>query len=349
MAKRLILSDLHFGDPDCSLYSRAVASGLRDLLRSLGSAEELILAGDVLDGNISSLTMAIEGGKATRGSEGWPKQIGFRGWLEHLFADDLFRVNRIVYIPGNHDYIIWNILSTNRAFVEPLSEGVVPTNLPLMEAEFAQPFISGIAPVKLRNIFSVIYPDYSFDLAGRTVMVTHGHYLDEKQTLFKDLEKLIEEEHGNVAKAVRGFFIRTAQYQAAASAVSFVKGTRSTVDTIHKKISSILDIFGSIRNDPIDDEMLSAIEMYLYYFRKKNPDVFIFGHTHEADRKNLSDLKRDKGKSLLKKDVEVWNDGAFLKKPKSKVVGTFVLTDDGEAAGRKVRIGEVDEKGNVKI
>ena len=48
MAKWLIFSDLHFGDPLCSLRNEAVAKGLRVFLRGLGQVEELILAGDIL-------------------------------------------------------------------------------------------------------------------------------------------------------------------------------------------------------------------------------------------------------------------------------------------------------------
>ncbi len=344
MAKRLVFSDLHFGDPSCSLYEQSVTDGLRSFVRTLGPVEELILAGDVLDGNISSLTTAIAGKK---GSGPWPKQIGFQGWLDNLFADNAFSVSRIVYIPGNHDYIIWNILSTEKAFVRPISKGKIPVDLPLTEAVFPQPFIRGVAPVNLRDRFVVVYPDYSFDLAGRKVLVTHGHYLDEKQTLFKNLDTVARQEEDERAKAVRNFFIRTAQYQAVASAVSYVKGTRNIADKIHKRISNICSILGGIRNQPIDEEMLKAIDMYLYYFRQQSPDIFIFGHTHEAGHVNTLDLQPRKDGWLLGKAVDVWNDGAFLKSPATQRAGTFVLTDDETGVNKPVRLYEVDRSGAV--
>jgi hypothetical protein len=61
MAKRLIFSDIHFGDPSCSLSNKSVAEGLRSFLWDLSEVQDLILAGDILDANISSLTRAIEG------------------------------------------------------------------------------------------------------------------------------------------------------------------------------------------------------------------------------------------------------------------------------------------------
>ncbi len=346
MAKRVIFSDLHFGDPACSLNRKPVAEGLRSFLSSQGRVKELIFAGDILDANISSLTRAIEG----IGSSGaWPKEIGFRRWLSYLF-DSKFDAEKIVYIPGNHDYIIWNILSTDKAFTQPISKGEVPTNLPLMEATFSEPFVRGLAPEKIRERFVAIYPEYEFDLSGRSVLVTHGHYLDEKQTLFKNLKRLIREENGNEAKAIRKFFIGTAQYQAVANSVSYMKGTREFVDKVHKGLSAIFDIIGvigNLRDKPIDAEMLAAIEMYLHYFRKKKPDVFIFGHTHEAGHSNTGAFGRTREKRLIEKVIDVWNDGGFIKSPLSSRAGTFIITDDAKPGG-SIKLFKLDSKGDIE-
>lgn len=40
MPKRVILSDLHFGDPLCSLNNQSVALGLRSFLWGLGQVKE---------------------------------------------------------------------------------------------------------------------------------------------------------------------------------------------------------------------------------------------------------------------------------------------------------------------
>jgi len=320
-----------------------VALGLRRFLRELGRIDELILAGDILDANISSLTQAIEGKK---GSKPWPRQIGFRKWLSYLFEGNRLDVRQIVYLPGNHDYIIWNILSTDKAFVQPISHGKVPINLPLMEAAFPEPFIRGVAPQAIRDRFQVIYPDYEFDLAGHSVLVTHGHYLDELQTLFKNLEELVQKEGGNEAKAVRKFFIGTAQYQSVANAISYMKGSREFVDKTHKTLSRLFDIFGKLRNKPINKKMLRGIEMYLRYFRKKRPDVFIFGHTHKPGRSNTKKL-RDENR-LIKKAIDVWNDGSFIEDRSAGIAGSFIVTNDNPTSGGPVKLYEVDLKGVVK-
>lgn len=345
MARTIIFSDLHFGDPDCSLSNPRVEAGVRSFLSDLGTVDELILAGDILDANISSLTRAIEG---QRSSGGMGEQIGFRQWFAHLLEGNGFDTKSIVYIPGNHDYIIWNILSTNEAFVDPISQGKIPTNLPLTEGDFPQPFIRGIASERVRDRFCVVYPDFEFDLAGRSVLVTHGHYLDEQQTLFKNLDELIRLEKGNKKEAVRKFFIGTAQYQAVANAVSYLKSTRNFVEVAYKSISSIFDVIGKLRDKPIDQNMLKAIEMYLYYFRDKQPDVFVFGHTHKAGRSNTKALRSGRAERLIPKDIEVWNDGSFLHSRSREQAGTFILTEDNPATGGPIKIFEVNSKGAVK-
>lgn len=339
MAKKLIFSDMHFGDPQCSLRREPVTKGLREFLRGLSPVDELILAGDILDANISSLTTAIEG---VKGSGTWPKQIGFRQWLAFMFADAGFNVNRIVYLPGNHDYIIWNILSTDQAFVQPVSQGKIPTGLPMMSGVFPTAFIRGVAPKEWRDRFVVVYPDYEFTLSGRQILVTHGHYLDDKQTLFKELDELIRKEGGDEAKAIRKFFIGTAEYQAVANAISYLKESRTLVEKVYKALDGFLSMFGKLRNQPIDDEMLTAIDMYLRYFAKKRPDVFIFGHTHEAGRA----FTKASGKGSMM--VEVWNDGGFLEYVDQNLAGTFLLAED-DGAKAQIALYEVNLDGQVQV
>ena len=341
MAKRLILSDLHFGDPLCSLRREFVTTGLRQFLQGLKDVDELILAGDILDVNIASLTQAIEG---VKGPESWPKQIGFRAWLAFLFDGLEFNVNKIVFIPGNHDYIIWNILATDKAFVQPISQGQVPKNLPLMKGVFPHAFIRGVFPKELWERFIVVYPDYEFNLSGRKIFVTHGHYLDDQQTLFKNLQELIDEANGNEAKAVRKFFIGTAQYQAVANAVSYMKGMREFIYRVHKKLGKLLDkvdIIGKLRNQPINNSMVRAIELYLRYFSDTQPDVFIFGHTHEAG--HIFDIIFD-GK--YRRSIEIWNTGCFIEK--GNIAGSFILTEDDSGANGTITLFEVNLNGDVQ-
>lgn len=327
MARRVIFSDLHFGDPHCTLHNRVVSTGLRTFLRGLGPVDELILAGDIVDANISSLTRAVEGRNKSRP---WPMQMGFWCWIADILQDGKLDVQRIIYIPGNHDHIIWNILSTNRVFVDRTAKGNTRTNLPLTEGFFPRPLVRGVAPGKVRDRFSVIFPDYEFELSGRSVLVTHGHYLDEHRR-----------------KAICNF-IGLTQYQAVAKALSCLKGSRQFIKKTYKGITWPIDAIGKLRNKPINMNMLRAIEIYLHYFRNCRPDVFIFGHTHKAGHTNTKVLGSHKANRLIAKDIDVWNNGCFLGIQQGKQAGTFIVTDDNPLAGGAIKLLAVDSKGNVK-
>jgi len=231
--------------------------------------------------------------------------------------------------------------------VAPLSKGKVPENLPLMSGHFRRPFIRGVVPPSMRDKFVVIYPDYVFSLGGRRILVTHGHYLDEKQTLFKNLDDLIRREKGNEARAVRKFFIGTAQYQAVANAVSYLKGTRDFVDKVHKTLSGLFDAVSKLRHQPIDAEMLEAIELYLLYMRKGRPDIFIFGHTHEAAHTFTDAFQRTARKRRIRKVIEVWNDGCFVEKKRKKLAGSCLLAETDPSAGYLIRCFEVGPRGRI--
>jgi predicted phosphodiesterase len=210
-----------------------------------------------------------------------------------------------------------------------------------MSGIFPAAFVRGVAPEEWRDRFVVVYPDYEFTLSDRQVLVTHGHYLDGKQTLFKDLDELVRKEGGNEAKAVRKFFIGTAQYQAVANAISYLKGSRTLVEKVYKSLDGFWGMFGKLRNQPIDEEMLTAIELYLLHFAKKQPDVFIFGHTHEAGH-NFT-----KASCKGTRKVEVWNDGGFLEAVDRNLAGTFLLTEDDGAMG-KITLYEVKLDGQIR-
>lgn len=352
MALRVIFSDLHFGDQNCSLRRQVVANSVRNFLRKIGRVDELILNGDILEANLAPLTKAIEG---VKGKGPWPRQIGFRRWLSDIFEGDRFKADRIIYIPGNHDYIVWNILSTNRIFVDAIFQGKVPDKLPLTESEFLKPFVKGTAPAKYQNKFIVSYPDYTFSHGKKKILVTHGHYLDKSQTIYKDLKGYIKDAKGNSKKGVRDFFIATAQYQAIASSVSYRKSTRGKVEWFYKgpyKIVSFMkkwfNPIAALRNKPINEDTLKAIEMYLRHHvsgRLKTPDVFIYGHTHKPGRSNTSKL--EKRYRLIKKDIDVWNDGGFFENKKTEFAGSFIVTDNKAPIQDQIQLYYVDLKGNI--
>jgi UDP-2,3-diacylglucosamine pyrophosphatase LpxH len=336
---RVILSDLHFGDPACTLSRRGVCRGLRDFLRGLGPVRELVLAGDILDANVSSLTRAIEGSSGAA----WPRHMGLRRWLAYTLEGGGFNPQAIVYVPGNHDHVVWNLLATQQAFIEPLARGERLAGDPLMEATFTRPFLQGIAPRSHASRLVVRYPDHEFEIGPRRYLVTHGHYLDRAQSLFANLEDLVEEE-GDEARAARRFFIMTAQYQAVANAVSYMRGSRSLVDRVHKNVSRILDLAGKLRGRAIDAGMVAAMEMYIRYFRRTRvPDTFVFGHTHRAARALSTDFDAPRRHRVVDRPFEIVNAGSFVGQGSGHPAGTLVVISGRGGA----ELHAVDEDGDV--
>jgi len=95
-------------------------------------------------------------------------------------------------------------------------------------------------------------------------------------------------------------------------------------------------------------EMLEAIELYLRYFRKKSPDIFVFGHTHRAAKAYTDAFRRESDKPLTSKVIEVWNDGSFIEDRKAKRAGSFLITDDDPMSGGLIKLYQVDLRGNVQ-
>lgn len=353
MTRRVIFSDLHFGDEACSLRYRKVAESVRAYLRTLGHVDELILAGDILDANISSFTRAMFGVDAgsSAGPDAWPKQIGLKSWLAHLLAGDELEgdpregarltVGRILYLPGNHDYKVWDLIATQENFCKPIAAGTRPSpgTLPLMEGAFSDTFVSGLVPEAYRDRVTVKYPDHLFDVGEQQVLVTHGHYLDKKQTRGRTIQQARKKTAGDLAAARRLFFQQTAQYQSAANAVSYLVSTREKVDWLHKKLGKALGLtFGWTGGPPIDRERVNAVAHYLHYYRGLAPDVFIFGHTHEADHQRSAGYRGSAVEKLLGKDLDLWNSGCFLGDSSKDPVGSFVVIDDSEPAGQRFRL-----------
>jgi hypothetical protein len=91
--------------------------------------------------------------------------------------------------------------------------------------------------------------------------------------------------------------------------------------------------------------MLDAIEMYLYYFRKSKPDVFIFGHTHKAAHATTESGKGER-KRLINKVIDVWNDGCFIE-DQDGIAGTFIVTDDDQEPDVQIKLYNITTKGSV--
>lgn len=341
----LVLSDMHFGTPESSINDARYRAALVAHLVAGAPWEEVIFTGDLLDINLSTLTRSLEGNAAAR-----PPIIGFRGFLEEVARlHDPVGVTlpgvakRWVYVPGNHDYKVWDLLATEVVCQAVLSSGqrlgTVPT--PLMQYTWRGPasFFSGIfAPLGVQQSVVVTYPNHEIPAGEpqQTIVLTHGHYLDPSQTRGKVLAPALG---GGLraprpAPMLRELFIETAQYQTLANLISFTRGTIRIVDEIFgpaglgEKAKRLWERFsgwllgfaysGSAghRGKPLTGEQLENIERYLEHFSgypRPLPRWFVFGHTHRQGQGasaavqayNVGSCYPDTGRPITFGEIEV--------------------------------------------
>ncbi|HPQ69004.1 MAG TPA: metallophosphoesterase [bacterium] len=346
MAKHLLISDPHFGGPECSLVDANLRRNVYQFWKDREPFDKVILLGDFIDVNYASFTEAIFGG---RSDEGTP-HYAFAAWLDEFFGEGKIGVTEMAYLPGNHDYKVWDLLATEKNFMKPLAQGgeaFKKSNL-LFEDRFDDSFFEGVVPPTLRKKFYIKYPDIEFEVKGKTVLATHGHYLCRIQTMGATMPKM-EAKYDDPETARRKFFQSTARYQTVANAFSYQKEWRTKLFSVINGFESFWDFVTGkegLRDRPIDDHQLRAMEEYLDLYRGKKPDVFVFGHTHVPGRADTGSSEFDYRRLIPEKNIHVWNTGHFL--TKDDCHGSFIIVDDRADEGNEIQLFVVDEHGTVK-
>jgi Calcineurin-like phosphoesterase len=202
-----VVSDTHFGDDLCSLVRpgpdggpAAPGPGYVALRRAIGPVDYLVLLGDVIDLSVASYQDAYRAAKA---------------FFVALQRDGLAR--EVVYVPGNHDFDIWNVVEHQVNVINQLKQGGLPRAFKravpgVIDARERRPRLR-LPDVPARPEWHSARTDYgglfldhitlgppegdsrrgtgerlTFDFAypnlylvtgdGESVLLTHGHYFD---------------------------------------------------------------------------------------------------------------------------------------------------------------------------
>jgi hypothetical protein len=206
-----IVSDTHFGDDLCVLVRPAAGTrapelgpGYPPLRRALGSVDYLVLLGDIIDLSVASYADAYGAAKV---------------FFSALQEDGL--AGEVVYVPGNHDFDIWNVVEHQVSVINQLKQGELPRpfrravpgvidarepaprlQLPDVHAhpdwhrsraDYGGLFLDHITlrregggrrGVGERLPFDFAYPNlYLVQEDGTSVVFTHGHYFEAYWTL----------------------------------------------------------------------------------------------------------------------------------------------------------------------
>jgi hypothetical protein len=360
MTRYLVLSDMHFGEALSSVNKPKVLQGLVRHIADLGPVT-VVFSGDTLDLNLATFTRSIEGDAGS--------VTGFRAFLSMLQAAGVHQA-RWVYLPGNHDYRIWDLLSTKRACMDVLAHGQLLTSIkhPLYADRWVgrESFLAGVFPEAWRESLLLEYPEHVVATGTGELVITHGHYFDPKQTLKNTLHELIEWEQLDPEQAVRKLFIETAVYQMMAGCVSFTEWTRRWANRLVGPASWVEEAkhlarraaawFGHERTDlvvsplrgkNIDDGQLSAMEFYLKYFAHHAvpPKYVVYGHTHAQDHASTAALPADL-RVYPSSAIEVYNAGGFY--PADGTTATFLAIDVPDAGPPTFTPLWADESGAIQ-
>jgi UDP-2,3-diacylglucosamine pyrophosphatase LpxH len=198
------LSDLHLGAADSLLTHvddndvadtsvpgnvlKTLADGLRDIATRTGDGTPvtLILLGDALD---MGLSHTRDAGSA------------FQQFLDALFPPDAPSPfsHDILFVPGNHDYILWEG-SRHHRFMESFKSGSLPVDevpaTPLFGTPtMISPLLSALMhtrPQLADGTVHVAYPNMGLSKGDQTIILHHGHYIDAMYRPVSRLKRWID-------------------------------------------------------------------------------------------------------------------------------------------------------------
>ena len=307
----LVLSDLHFGDTRCSLHSMRTAYALAERLKEYRPLEEIFLLGDILDLQLATWAQAIEG----RFHEGPSKRaVGFRYFLNFLIQET--NVPLITYIPGNHDYKIFDYHSIDRHLIHPLKNGKKLSGRVSYFRNFTPSFLQGLISSATAQ-FRVIYPHHLIRVSSSRLLLAHGHYFDSSQSFYQEIAKAfpqaVDKEH--IPKLRKAFFRRTSSYQNMVTGLSIQPGLRNAFNKFYQPITSVKQTFQHRdRKSFVTRAMRRNIESYVRFCCRGKVDGVIFGHTHHPGQATFSE-------GAIR---HVWNSGTFLRESPESPAGSFL-------------------------
>jgi Calcineurin-like phosphoesterase len=194
-ARVAIISDTHFGDPNCKLVANGKTTSTFDLLKDAinkkGPIDYLVLNGDTLDFSINSFSNSCAISRP-------------------FFKAIVELTKKIIYIPGNHDKQVWDATEWQRHIIRKLEKNIDPEpfvhaqagildletdsiNLPGVTpnpgGDYGGMYIEGLLPETSNMPIYIVYPNLFIKCKDYTTLVTHGHFLEIAWVLLSELLK----------------------------------------------------------------------------------------------------------------------------------------------------------------
>jgi len=325
--KLMALSDLHLGEHESVLFKSEDSFNLIDTtinkIIELSSGdknfnngiEQLILIGDIIE-----LSEATD-------EEAYTNTKFF---LTSLL--NKVKIDKIVYIPGNHDHHLWVELLTKERGKDNYGDCTPKTqvNSSISNKEiFIKYCLQSNYPSERIDIY---YPNYRFETDNAYYFFDHGHLFSKVLDMFniftfttagnakslEDLEKHTYKFTDGNAKSLEDLEERTYIF----SEIIWYKTKGKLREIAYDWLRKFnLELFRSVRGTTFREDCKSLLDDYIrekirWYLKEicgiKNEVEkdfhFIFGHTHHGGRS----LKADRKVRVNGKFISLWNTGGWL-------------------------------------
>jgi len=207
---------------------------------------------------------------------------------------------------------------------------------------YRKSFLKGLLPRGSQASFSLSYPNHVVRVkAVGSVLLTHGHYLDGSQTLFKRVEDLLAGDPAGIARARRELFTACLAYQSVAHALALEPRLHRLARGV-AALASVVDGMerarGRLHGTTLDPKLAKRVAVYVRVCgRGVTPRAVVFGHTHRPGAIRLGAAETPWGGELY-----VVNSGSFVGERRRGRASYVVIERSAGAAEQAVRLRELE-------
>ncbi len=323
--KAVALSDLHLGEPEGILWHKDefnVIDILSTTIESLAKGsntfedgvEELILLGDIVDLSEAPDQEAYENTRVV---------------LDKII--EKVKLDKIVYIPGNHDHHLWVELLKEEQGKDDYGEcsPKIKIDKSLKKKDF---FLSRCLPEWPSAKLDIRYPNYKIETQNAFFLFDHGHLFSKT---IENMTNAEEAEDLDDLEELTYKFVELIWYETKSKPREFIYDLlRKLGLELRRSVKG--NTFIEDSTPLMDDYVRSKVRWYLREIYGIKDEVrkdfhLIFGHSHYGGRL----LRADRKIRLNGRFISLWNTGGWLVPSKVYSPDAYIFHIENSSEGMK--------------